>query len=107
MSKLKRPRLMWRRQPNETGLAAVCQSPRGKELRNQGKTLGLARSHGGRLRDRPGYYWHGGWEEYGVPRRNTASRTPSFPTLEEACADMMKYFQEHIDAYLKAQEKTE
>ena len=33
-------RLTWRRQPNETGLRAVCQSERGYELRFGGETVG-------------------------------------------------------------------
>jgi len=102
----KRPRLIWRRQPDETGLRGVCQSPRGKELRHAGVTLGMATglgSWGSHKSD--GYYWYGGWEEYGVPRVNTASRPVPFASLEEACSDMLKHFQEHIDAHLRAQEK--
>ena len=47
-------RLSWRRQPNETGLAAICQSERDYELRFNGEILGhVSRSHKG------DYYFYG------------------------------------------------
>ncbi len=47
-------RLTWRRQPNETGLAKVCQSDRDAELRFNGETLAnVSTTQGG------GYYYYG------------------------------------------------
>ena len=47
-------RYSWRKQPNEAGLARVCQRPRGMELRFAGATVGHVAHHGERS-----FYWYG------------------------------------------------
>lgn len=63
-------RLSWRREPRETGLAGVCQGPRGAILKVDGKDVGrvYSTSVGSRLED--------GWflavrSENCIPLRNT------------------------------------
>ena len=46
-------RLTWRRQPNETGLRAVCQTERDYELRFDRVTIAHVARHNG------GYYFYG------------------------------------------------
>jgi len=48
----------WRKQPSETGLARVCQSPRGYELREDGEAI----AHVVPVHMRfiiTGWYWYG------------------------------------------------
>ena len=47
-------RLSWRRQPNEIGLRAVCQSERDFELRYAGEILGTVARYKGE-----GFYFYG------------------------------------------------
>ena len=57
----------WRRQPNETGLASVAQSPRGYDLREGGEVLARVRPKLER-RIMVGWYWYGfGFNTCGTP----------------------------------------
>lgn len=99
--KLKAPRLTWRKQPNEKGLAAVCQTPRGYELRHAGVRLGSVSpsTEMGRRYDIKGWYGCGAWDEWGVPRINTCHTLSE--TMEEAKRVLMAHFRKYIEARLK------
>lgn len=71
----------WRKQPNERGLAAVCQSKRGAELRDDGEILAhVSSSHCG------GWYW------YGFGQNTHASPVA---TIDEAKAEVNQYVKEN------------
>lgn len=74
-------RLSWRRQPNETGLRAVCQSARDYELRFNGETLGhVSLSHRG------SYYFYG-------CGKNSLHKNETFndvASAKKACKDWVK-----------------
>ena len=59
----------WRKQPNETGLARVVQSPRGYELREGNEKLIQVAPLSGKNRwDIIGWYWYGlGQNTYKTP----------------------------------------
>jgi len=79
-------RLVWRRTPNERGLAAVGQSPRGFEGRIDGKVVLNVQASGGS--------WRGplkGWFWYGLGQ-NTVISKPLFGTAEEARDDAKKFY---------------
>jgi len=65
----------WRKEPNETGLARVCQSPRGFDLTQAGKILARVR----RTRN-------GGWFWY-MLSHNTCDNPVA--TADEAKAEVM------------------
>lgn len=79
-----KPRLTWSRQPNETGLAGVCQSPRGAILKADGKPVArVSPDMGGRFyRDILGWYFYG----MGRNSFNDPDRAGFFPTMDEAKA---------------------
>jgi hypothetical protein len=67
-------RLTWSKEPNESGLAKVCQLPRGAILKLNGKQIATVHAYTeGFSRELRGWYWYGGDEAIGVPRKNTAS----------------------------------
>ena len=71
----------WRKQPNETGLARICQSARGFELRENGETIAhVAQTKGG-------WYWYG----YG---NNTCSKPVA--TADEAKAEAVLWIKENV-----------
>jgi hypothetical protein len=71
----------WRRQPDEQGLARVCQSPRGLQLREKGVVI-LRVNHlrGG------GWYWCG-------MGQNTCDNAAS--SMEEAKEQAIKFYKEN------------
>jgi len=78
-------KITWKKQPSETGLARVCQAPRGADLRIDGVRVMSVRPAGRGLgRSVSGWYWYGSSEALGIPHTNTCD-TP-LPTLEEAKA---------------------
>lgn len=92
-------RLVWRRQPNETGLARVCQGPRGAELRlcvpgQKPERIGTVSARRG-LGDYGGWYWTAWSRDGRVPRYNTVDSecgpVKTFSTIEEAKADCFAY----------------
>jgi hypothetical protein len=87
----KKPRLRFKRQPNETGLARVCQRPPAHELWYGDKEIGAVSE---RTQDRSGtgvYYWYCATdEELGIEYRNTVSESPYYD-LTEAKADFRSY----------------
>lgn len=77
----------WRKQPNETGLRSVGQSPRGYELREGGEVIiHVAPSGGGWSNPLRGWYWYG-------MGQNT--HKDLYKTAEEAKANADAYFKKH------------
>ena len=81
--------LRWRKNPRETGLAAVCAGERGSTLYND-KTLRCATVSALRT---GGWYWVAGWES-GVPHKNTCG--DPVITEKEAKELAMTYVKKHI-----------
>jgi hypothetical protein len=79
-----KPRLTWSRQPDETGLARVRQSPRGAVLKANGKEAAYVSPHLG------GRNWREviGWYFVGMGRNsfNDPDRAGVYPTIDEAKA---------------------
>ena len=76
-------RLTWSRQPNETGLARVCQSKRGKDLKLLGCRIAYVRTFGRYhpLYERGLWYWVASSKD-DIPLRNTCGEPSA--TLEDA-----------------------
>lgn len=84
-----KPRYTWRKQPNEKGLAGVCQSPRGFLLNYGGQAVATVRPRCDTHRRIIGWYWCGD----GV---NTAYRFAA--TVDEAKAECMAHFKAKASA---------
>src|SRR5579859_8196065 len=93
-------RLVWRREPNETGLARVCQSPRGAELRlcvpgRKPERVGWVNPVRHSFHDYRGWYWIAWSKDGRVPRYNTVDSecgvVKTFDTLDAAKADCFAY----------------
>lgn len=84
-------RLTWRKEPHETGLARVCQGPRGAELRIDGTLVAhVSALRVGFSRDYDGWYWYCGTEPaLGILHRNTCRAPVS--TIDEAKAACRAY----------------
>lgn len=88
-----KPRLRWRREPNETGLRAVGQGERGYDLMYGDECIGRARPLTRGWRTGPsGYYWHA---RAGGLLRNTAG-DPGYATVDEAKAACMAWVKERL-----------
>ena len=71
----------WRRQPNERGLARVCQSPRGYELHENGKQLAyVSPVTRGLTREVTGWYF----VCLGPAHHNSLWENVAYPTADEA-----------------------
>jgi hypothetical protein len=96
MAERKKP-LRWRRQPDNQGLAAIGQPPRGAELRIGEKILAhvypYSKSTWGR-KDYEGWYWVAASRTYDIPLKNTCH--DPLPTIEEAKAAAKTYVLEHL-----------
>jgi len=78
--------LRWRKEPHETGLRSVGQSPRGFELRDGEEVVCSVSPAGGGWRSPlRGWYWVGD----GI---NTYNSKPLFKTKEDAKADADLHF---------------
>lgn len=78
----------WRKQPNETGLRSIGQSPRGFELRLGGEEIMRVWPNGsGWSRPLDGWYWTG----LGV----CGTESGRFETKEAAKADADAYYKAH------------
>ncbi len=75
-------RLRWRRQPDERGLARVCQRKRGADLTDGSKILAMVRPV------TPDGLWH--WYGSGVNTLQRSTNNRMFATIEEAKADAMR-----------------
>jgi hypothetical protein len=60
--KTRKPRLTWCKQPNESGLARVAQSPRGAILKVDGKVAARVDAVGGGPNQFRGWSWAAGWD---------------------------------------------
>ena len=92
-SKPKIPRLTWRKQPNERGLSAVAQGPRGYDLRVAGEDeiVGRVRPRCVGFHQYQGWYWYARHDSLGVPLQNTAAQGLYMKTPGEAQADCEAY----------------
>jgi len=91
-------KVTFRKQPNEPGLARVCQGPRGYVVSVDGIAVGnvspLSRGFGSSV---IGWYWVvGTYPKYGIPLTNTY-RSPK-PTKEEARDECKAFIREHMEA---------
>lgn len=78
-----RLRITWKKEPNETGLASIGQSPRGYDLRINGEHVGSVRPNRiGFERRWVGWWWYAVSDKHGITLRNEA-RAP-LKTIEEA-----------------------
>lgn len=76
-------RITWKKEPNETGLARIGQSPRGYDLNIDGERVGSVRPHRvGWERRWDGWWWCARSDKHGIPLRNEASNP--LKTIEEA-----------------------
>jgi len=75
----------WRKQPSATGLARICQGPKGYELRENGVTIAHVDTIAKNRFTIVGWYWYG----FG---KNTYSNPVK--TAEEAKAQVMAYLKE-------------
>lgn len=83
-----KPRLTWSRQPDETGLARVCQPPRGAILKANGKEVAyVSPVLGWPNRHILGWYFVG----MGQNSYNDPDGTGVFPTMNEAKAACKAY----------------
>ena len=83
-----KPRLSWRKQPNETGLAAVGQGPRGAILKVNGDDVANVYAHG-----RSGGWYYVARNNSGtIPLRNTCDKVVK--DLEAAKAACEAYVRE-------------
>lgn len=87
-SKVRKPRLTWSRQPDEKGLARVCQSERGRVLKVNGVEVASVYAIHRRYHERSGYYWVARGE--GIELANTFG-VREFAKIEEAAADCENY----------------
>lgn len=96
-------RLTWKREPRETGLAAICQGERGFHLNLNGINIGsVSPLYKGFGRDKIGYYWCvGSAPEIKLPYRNTANRRPAYATVEEAKEACKAYVLECLESAKK------
>lgn len=88
-------RMSWRKQPNETGLRAVGQGPRGAILKVDGEDVGRVypRRRAGAWEYR-GWYWTARSDRLGIALRNTAG--DEVETIEEAKAQCAAYVREAL-----------
>jgi hypothetical protein len=96
-------RVTCRQEPSETGLARVCQSPRGFIISVDGKRVGhVAYARGlGRGATNDYWYWYAGAQVLGIPGRNSAAERLTYETRElarDACIA-------HVKASLTAAKK--
>ena len=91
VAKSSKPRLTWRKQPNETGLRSIGQGPRGAILKVDGEDVGRVYAYGRGITGDPhrGWYWTARDNAGHIPLRNTAGKPVK--DLEEAKAACKAY----------------
>ena len=88
-------RLIWKREPKETGLSSIGSQPRGSKLHDGEKTYAVIYPNGGGWRsEQKGWYWVAGWDS-DIPYINT-SNAPC-ETEEEAKKAARKYVMDHLN----------
>lgn len=97
---MKGPKLSWRREPREHGLAGVVQGERGFDLHLGDECLIRVRpifsKEPGRSRQSTGrYYFYGGSEKLGIPRINTVEED-TYASADIAKCSAMAYARQHL-----------
>ena len=87
-------RLVWRREPNESGLRSIGQSERGKELRHAGETVGLVK----RYQDRGDFYWTG---EHGAIHYNSLWDNKTYIVEQDAMDDLKAWYIKQVEGTCK------
>lgn len=82
-------RLTWRREPHETGLASVCESPRGWILKLDGEDVGHVSMCRVGWQEYRGWYWYARSDDDRIRPRNTSGEPVS--TDVEAKASCRAY----------------
>ena len=79
--------------PNEQGLARISQSPRGKEIKIDGKRVGSVAMVKRGWNDWNGWYFYVGSPEHNIPLLNTLAITPKkiYLTVEDAVTAAKEY----------------
>jgi hypothetical protein len=93
--KQRKPRITWRKQPNEGGLRSIGQGPRGAILRVDGEDVGRVQADGRNITCDPfrGWFWYARSDDGRVPLKNTAGEKP-VKDLEVAKAACEAYVRE-------------
>jgi hypothetical protein len=105
----RKPRLTWSREPDERGLAGVCQSPRGMVLKVNGTKVASVSPNCVGFHRYEGWYWCARCDELGIQLRNTLVNPISVnvhETKEAAQAECAEYVRGRLaSAQEKASEK--
>jgi hypothetical protein len=105
----RKPRLTWSREPDERGLAGVCQSPRGMVLKANGANVASVSPHCVGFRRYAGWNWCARCDELGIQLRNSLVNPISvkvYKTKEAAQAECAEYVRGCLErAPAKASEK--
>lgn len=84
--------MTWRKQPDERGLEAVGQSPRGAILKVDGEDIGrVYANRKGFAQEWDGWYWVARSVDDKVPLKNTAVDGKFFEDIEDAKRDCKDY----------------
>lgn len=90
----RKPRLTWSREPDERGLARICQGERGRVLKASGVPVAHVHPIHARYHGRAGYYWWAGGD--GIDLANTFG-VREFATIAEAMEDCEQYVRSELE----------
>lgn len=105
MTTTNKPRLAWRKEPNEQGLARIGQGPRGYELRINGKRVAdVSAVRNGFKYEYIGWMWScASNDELGIAWKNTsAEQRKPYPMTDEGMEQAKTDCKAYIVACLKA-----
>lgn len=85
-------RITFRKEENEKGLAAVCQSPRGYYVCVNKVPVALCKVYLNNKR----FYWYILTNSLNIPGYNSLWHKITFATMEEAKADAKAYVQKYV-----------
>jgi hypothetical protein len=91
--KTKKPKLRWKKNPHEKGLAAVGAGPRGYVYHDGTIRYATVDALGGGWRPFRGWYWVAGWGS-GVPHYNSCNSPVA--TEEIAKKEAEEYVKKHL-----------
>ncbi len=102
-----RPRLSWKREPNETGLARIGQGARGFDLRIGGVSVAEVRPlyhypKDGGARRLLGYTYSANDRHHGIKIRNTVKTGHCWREIDDAKAACEKYVRECLSVKVAA-----
>jgi len=86
-------KMRWKREKAETGLSAVCASPRGYKYHDGEKIYATVSPLMNSKRSCVGWYWVAGWDS-NVPTKNACGSPCATP--EDAKAQAVKYVKHHL-----------